>query len=271
MPTTEELPVDPVTGLSAIGLVAGRLVWPVWGAADDDDDDVGMDLEGGKGGKKKPAGAADDADEDETDDADTADDDAEWKPPTQEEWEAAKAEKEKMQAALDKAKDEAKTRREALQKARRDNRTATQKAQASGDKDDQDAADATAQAEATAMAKFKPVAVRSAAVAALLKAKFQNPTEARLTRMVRRLDMDDLDVDMESGEIDGLDEQIADLVDEFPELFTEAAAEDDTKDRDRDRPGRRAGRIAGADKKNTRPEPKTTGEKHAQRLMGGNR
>lgn len=272
MTTTEELPVDPVTGLTAIGLIRGLPVWPVLGAADDDDDDdVGMDLEGGKGGAKggrKQAepddDADDDADQDDEQDEDSDDgkgDEDEWKPPSQDEWK-------KVQAALEKANAEAKRHRETARDLRGKQRAAARTAAATGDKEDVDAAAQAKAAEDAALRKLKPVAVRSAAVAALVKAKFQNPTDARLNRMVARLDMDDLDVDLDTGAVDGLDDQIADLVEDFPELFTEPARQDDDedKDRDRDRQRRRAGRITGADRKNNRPEPKTTGEKHVRAM-----
>lgn len=254
-----DLPVHPFTGLTAIGLLDdGRPVWPVMGGAPDDDDDLGMDLSGnGKASKAAESDEVEDDLDELDDDTDSKkDDEDDWKPPTREEWK-------KVQDALTEANDEAKRRRLQVRELRRQERTAERQADRTGDTSDEAAAQAAQNALEAAERKYKPVAVRSAAIAELIKAEFRNPTDTRLSRMIGRLNMDELDVDPESGKVDGLEDQIEDLKDEFPELFgKEAEPEPEQKPE----PRRRAARINGANQQNQAPAPKSTGEKHMARL-----
>lgn len=63
-------------------------------------------------------------------------------------------------------------------------------------------------------ARWKPRVVNSAARAALLEAGGNKPD-----RLLKLLDHDELDV-RENGTVDGLDEEVDRLRDEYPELFT---------------------------------------------------
>lgn len=72
-------------------------------------------------------------------------------------------------------------------------------------------ADATTASEK----KWKPRIVTSAAKTALVEAGLVGSPD----RLLKMLDHDDIDVD-EDGEVSGLDDQIADLKADYPELFT---------------------------------------------------
>jgi hypothetical protein len=255
-----ELPIHPVTGLSALAVFGDRPVWPVLGAAsDDDDDDLGIDLAGG--GKPAARQAVDQDDEDdedlddEHDDEDAAGDKDKdtWKPPTKDEWQ-------KVQDALSNSNAEAKRYRLRLREQRREQREAQQQAAKSGTSDDEAAARAAQDAADAAERKYKPVAVRSAARAALLAAGLNDGSDSVMRKLLKLVDMDDVDLD-EDGDVVGLDDQIDDIKDTFPRLFEK------TEPEQQQRSGRpRAPRINGADKKTAPPEPKTTGEKHMARL-----
>lgn len=253
--------VHPLTGLAAIGTLAdGTPIWPARGAADDDGgDDVGMDLTADNtqpGGKSTPDMLADD-DDDENDSAEAGSGDAEWKAPTREEYETLVKERDELKLERAATAAEAKKNRLALRDLKKQQRDAAATAAATGDKSDQDAAKAAEHAVEEALRVYKPVAVRSAAEAALIKAGFQNPTDTRVDQMVRRLDMNDIDVDPDTGKIDGLDDQVSDLKDNFPELFEKPTPEPASDPR-RARPPR----INGADRRNEAPQPRNTGEKH---------
>lgn len=143
----------------------------------------------------------DDANEEEftTDDAadeaddDNGDDDDEYTPPSKEEWT-------KTQAALTKANAEAKKRRLAAKVK-------------PTEEPKKDATETAEEAEERISKKWKPKVIRQGAKAALSEAGASNPA-----RLVGLLDMDSLDID-DDGEVDGLEDEIDRLKDEFPELF----------------------------------------------------
>lgn len=136
----------------------------------------------------------------------------EWTPPT-------KDEHERMQRALAKANAEAKTHREKLTALQRQNEDDAGKA-------------AREQAEA-AEKKYKPIAVRAAAKAAFLEAGLQGGTPDRVSRVVRMLDLDSIEID-DSGDVTGLVDQVAAIKKDYPELFSPA--------------DKRPPRVTGADK-----------------------
>jgi hypothetical protein len=252
-----ELPTHPDTGLSALAVLAGRPVWPVLGGAtdDEDDDDLGLDVTGGgkAGGKADPDEEDEDLDEDDgQDDGDKSKED-DWKPPSRDEFE-------RMQKALTETNAEAKRYRLRVRELRRDARTAERTADKSGAADDEVAARAKQDAADEAERKYKPIAVKSAARAALLAAGLNDGSDGVMRKLLRLVDMEDVDLD-EDGEVVGLDDQIDDIKDTFPKLFEKAEIEQPQK------PGRpKVARINGANKQGGAPEPKTTGEKHMARL-----
>lgn len=141
--------------------------------------------------------------------------------------------------------------REALTKARKDARSAKRTAKdgstpakggdGSGDQESAPNADEIRrEIETAAEAKYKPMLVRQAARAAFAEAGLvtgkNGNADAAMKRVIRLLDLDDLDVD-EDGSVDGLDEQIAEIKQEFPDLFGSATGG-----------RRRTGSVDGADK-----------------------
>lgn len=225
---------------------------------DDDDADDGIDLTGGNTGGRKPAADADD-DDDDTGDVD-ADDDADAKPVAAKKT-YTQADVDKLTQSLVAARKEAREKQAALWKQLSELKAAQKPAV---DVDDKVAA-ARAEAAEEAVKKFKPVAVRAAAKAAFLEANLQNPNDARVSRLVKNLDMDDIYIDEDTGAITGLDEQIGALVEEFAEMFTDPPATEAPK------PKPRITRADGSDRKNEPPAPKSTGERIAQRILNQNR
>lgn len=212
------LPTHPVWG-AALAVLDGVPVWPQLGAADDDDNEPEIDLdapEGGKGGGGQRDFLDDEPDDDDVEPDDIAKDakpdakpKAEKDPakpaPTAEDWE-------KLEAAMLNERTLRKKREGQIAEMRKERKAA----EVTGDTAE---ADKIRKAEDAAAARYKPVAVRAAAKAALLEANFQNPTEERVKKLIRRLDLEEIDVD-DDGDITGLQDQIDQLVDDFPELFT---------------------------------------------------
>lgn len=128
--------------------------------------------------------------------------------PSKDEWD-------RTTAALKKANNQAR-------KLRQDKRAAlahpsdNTSAGATGSAAENAAAVAAARAEGTSAsdAKWKPKVIANAAKAALVAAGLTGSPD----RMIRMLDHEDLDVG-DDGAVDGLDEQIAELKTEYPDLF----------------------------------------------------
>lgn len=78
-------------------------------------------------------------------------------------------------------------------------------------------------AEARVRAELVPILAQVSATNALRNAGFKG-SEAKMERMLRLIDPDDLDIVVEDGtfEIEGLDDAVATLKDDFPELFPDA-------------------------------------------------
>lgn len=161
----------------------GRPILPILGAGPEEDDDVGED--------------SDDVDDDDADDDDADDDaEAEWKPPTKDEWET-------HQAALARANKQAKDRRLRIKELERN-----------GGKEPDETVVA-AKAEEIAASTWKPLVVRGHAASALTEAGLIGKPD----RLLKLIDMDEIDVDPEDGTLDGLDEQVAELKKDYPHLF----------------------------------------------------
>lgn len=170
----------------------GRPIMPILGAGPEEDDDFEPDP-----GSGDPVDDDDDEDDSDEDDSDDADDTAgKWTPPSKDEWET-------QQAALARANKQAKDRRLRIKELEKN-----------GGKEP-DEATLNARAEEIAGSTWKPLVVRSAAGSALAEAGLIGKPD----RLVKLLDMDEIDVDPETGEIDGLSEQVADLRKEYPHLF----------------------------------------------------
>lgn len=103
-------------------------------------------------------------------------------------------------------------------------------------------------------AKWKPRVVNAAAKSALAEAGAKKPD-----RLLRLVDLAELDVD-DDGDVDGLDEEVERLREEYPELF---AGDDDKKT------GRR--KVETGDRKSGAGRTQTATERQAGALLGRNR
>lgn len=225
------------------------------GAEDDDDDDTGIDLEGGGTGG---SGASDD-DEDDVEERDDEDEEPKPKPAAAKTAEKAykQSDIDKLTGALDKERAASKAARAQVRELTTQLKTATKKPST----DEAEAALEAAREEAVANTekKLKPVVVNAAAKAALLAAGLNDTSDAKIKKLLRTLELDDIDID-DDGEVSGLDDQIDGIKDAFPELFKKDEPAPATKVR--------APRLDAAGKNNAPSTPKTTGELYAQRIHG---
>lgn len=95
------------------------------------------------------------------------------------------------------------------------------------------------QVESETVATWKPMVVRSAASSALVAAGLIGSPD----RLLKLLDMDDIDVDPSSGKIDGVDDAVADLKRDYPHLFRRKAGSRQLDAGDR-RPPRRTEKMS---------------------------
>lgn len=222
----------------------GRPIYVIAGGAETDDEpDVEVPDE------EPETDPADDAEPDETPKPKppvkktAPEPDEEYVPPSREEWErvrrtmaARKQEKLDVQRQLNELRDKYKEQETETEKAVRE-------------------------AEEKAEARYKPIAVRKAVRAALVEAGAtaategdKAKTEARITRLMKLIDVGDLSID-DDGEVLGVDEQIDGLRADYPELFEPAAK-------------KAKARPTGAPKPAAVEKPKSTAEIHAARILG---
>ncbi|AVH60001.1 hypothetical protein C4B68_34185 [Streptomyces dengpaensis] len=244
-----------------VGYVAGRPVYNIAGGAEGDEQDTDVDM-GDESGTEDP-----DRDEPEAEPGAEPDEEPKPKPPAKkaapkpgdDDYVApSRTEWERTQAALKKANDDAKRHRlrnkELEEKTRADeteHEKALRLAREEGEK------------------KFRAPLVRTAARSALVEAgalaflseeKEPNSREARekgesrLSRLMKLLDTDVLDVD-EDGAVSGLEAAVDDLRADYPELF--AAPRSKPK-----------ARPTGAPRPAAPEKPKSAAEQHAARVLG---
>lgn len=158
----------------------------------------------------------------------------------------------RARAALKKANAEARKHREELKKLRQQHES----------EDEAKAREAKESGAKEAAAKLKPVAIRASARAAFLAAGAAGD-DANVKRLVRLLSMDDIDVDDE-GDVTGLDDQVDEIKEQYPELFRASKA-DDGQDGGRERK-RRPGPADGAGKKPA--DEKLTSAQQLARMLG---
>jgi hypothetical protein len=197
--------------------------------------DVESDIEPDEAPKPKPpakkAAAAQPDSEDE------------YVPPSQEEWE-------RVRRTMAKRKQEKLDVQRQLNELRDKHR-----------EQETDAEKAIREAEEKAEARYKPIVVKKAARAALIQAGAtaavegdKEKSEARLARLLKLIDVNDLSVE-EDGEVLGLDEQVDALRADYPELFDMATRKPKA-------------RPTGAPRQAAPEKPKSTAEQHAARLLG---
>lgn len=105
--------------------------------------------------------------------------------------------------------------------------------------------------------KYKPLVVRTSAEAELVAS---GVAKDKVSRMVKLMDLDDLQVD-EDGNVDGITAEVTRLQEEYPELFAQPEPEVKSKPRT-------AKSADGADKPPAKPKMSTT-QVIAQGLRGG--
>ncbi|NEB70305.1 hypothetical protein G3I39_25090 [Streptomyces fulvissimus] len=169
--------------------------------------------------------------------------DDEYVPPSREEWE-------RVRRTLAKRKEEKLAVQRDLNSLRdkyREQETETEKA--------------VREAEERAEARYKPIAVKKAVRASLIQAGAiasvegdKEKTEARLTRLMKFVDIGELSID-DDGEVLGVEEQIDALRADYPELFDTA-------------PKKRAVRPSIAPKPPADEKPKSAAERHAAKVLG---
>jgi hypothetical protein len=257
------LPPQTVIGYRA----DGRPIRVIAGGAQDDDNDIEVD------------DAGEDTDLDETDesDADTDEDDDEeepaakvtpkpgprktaavkpapaapaadsdWTPPSREDHERMK----RTLAAR-------KTEKLDLQRQLNEERAKNAAAETETEKAIREAAEAGER-------RFKEPLVRTAARAALIQAGALASTEgdkekgeAKLRRLLKLVDMNDVSVDSDTGEVLGLDEQVEAMQADYPELFKAPVTEQP----------KLKPRPTAAAKKPAPDKPKSTWERHAAAVL----
>jgi len=222
----EELPVHPSTGLTALGVLpSGRIVWPVLGAAPDDDGD------GDAGDGQDGAGDGDSGSGDAGQDGDGLGDAG--------------------RAALDK---ERKARRDAdrqLKQLRKelDELRAQQQAGADQDTAQQAADKARREAEAAALAKAN-TRILAAEVKAAAAGKLADPSDA-----ARYLDMSEFEVsDDGTVDSDAIAEAISDLIKAKPYLAAKASGFQGTGDGGARRNGSAPQQVTEAQLKTMTPQ-----------------
>lgn len=268
----------PAPGTPIGYLSSGKPVYPVIGGSSD-----AFDVE------------PDDADTEEEEELDDADDDTpddgkgKYVPPSRAEWL-------KVQASLTKANAQAKQRREALadrekklqelqdkdaereadaeRRALLDGARPKKKAAEGGGgapapvlpdgvltkaQVRQQMAQATREAEERTASKFRGIAVNQAARAALASSGVQT---SNVSRLVRLLDLDEVQIDDDGEIVEGLDEQIEALKADLPQLFRPAEAE---KPKPRRAP---APRVSASDRAAVEERPRTTADQMAAAILG---
>lgn len=191
----------------------GRPILPILGAGPDDEP-----VDSGDGDELEIDGDDNDEDDDDEDDGDEPFVKEDGKPFTKKDYDA-------LQLAL-------KNARKAERAARRNGRD--DKGGKDGDDkggDDKDVERVRAEIESKAVATWKPLIVNQAARAALVEAGLMGAPD----RLLKLLDLDEIDVDPETGEIDGLEEQIEDMRKDYSSLFRKrgGARRIDAGDKDR--------------------------------------
>jgi hypothetical protein len=130
-----------------------------------------------------------------------------WTPPTQAEWEAVKKASADGAEALKQANAEAATRRRQAAEAAKAHET--------------EAETAKREAAEAATAATLPLLLKAEAKAAFLA---EGADKAKVAKLTRLLDLDKVKVT--GGDVTGLDEQVAEIKADFPELFGKAEAEE---------------------------------------------
>lgn len=123
--------------------------------------------------------------------------------------------------------------------------------------------EATEEAAKAAADKYKPVIVRKEAEAGLLEAGVK---PEKIKRLIKLMDLDDIDID-EDGDVEGVEEQVESLREEYPELFKSEASKAPESEEPAPR-RKRAPRDPDGGPKSAPKKKKTSAEIHFERLTG---
>lgn len=255
--------IDPRTGLrlEAVGVVAGRPVWPIMGASEDDEDDDNDPPD------------PEDVDNEDDDDEDEDDDDP-WAGKSEDD---LKAELKRLSGAHRKAKTQAQRWREFGQgktdTAPDGTKRVAPKPNGDGKPGPKNGALTRADLEAAveearnqARAENQVAAITTSARAELRAAGLALPKDSdeakeTIARAVRLLNLDD--VTLEDGEVVGLDDAIADLKRLLPGMFKAGVPANGNGRRPAPNPGNTGGGKGGSGK------AKTATEQQAAAIFGG--
>jgi len=118
--------------------------------------------------------------------------------------------------------------------------------------------------------KYLPALIKTGAEAALLAAQ-PKKGKAGIPRLIKLMDLSAIEVN-EELELEGVEDEVTRLQEEFPELFGEEPAKDDKEDEEEKRPAARRRPATsrsqdGADKK-TPPKKRSTSELILARMRG---
>lgn len=211
----------------------GRPIWSIMGAAPDDDE-------------------IEDGDANVEDDESGDDSEAEGEGDEEQEEEKTKPAAKKAPAKAAPAKALGAGGKNALQRERERAKTAERQLRELRRRNESDAEKLEREAEEQAEKRYKPQAIRAYAQGALSAAKIKGDP----ARAVKLLDMEELDLD-DDGTVIGLDEQISQLKNDYPDLFETTV------------PRKRVStKVDGAGKPAGKTEPKTSAEKIAA-MYGG--
>lgn len=255
-PTPISVPPWAVLGYRA----DGRPIRPIAGGAEDDEPDIDIEVDDDPAGDEPdPQEQPDEGDPKPAGDkpkpkppAKSAEPEGEWKPPSKDEWE-------RTTRALKKANDDGKRHRLALkEREEKDRESETEHEKA--------LRVAREEGEKRYRAPLVRTAVRGALIEAgalAFLAEEDNPNsreakekgESRLTRLMKLVDSDALDVD-DDGTVSGLESAVDDLRRDYPELFAAPA------------PRRPKPRPNAAPRQPAPDKPKTSWERHAAAILG---
>ena len=178
----------------------------------DDDDD--MEVEGEENEPDDDANGDVEKDEkgkDEKDEKDKGEKPKRYKPPTEAEYKA-------LQDKLERAERQAERREKLLRERQKD---------AAKGKDEKGKDDEKPTGPSEREKALETTAIRSAGHAAFRDAGFEGTGEASkdrqaLNRLVQLIDTSELQLNERTGEVDGLDDQVAEIKDQFPGLFKQS-------------------------------------------------
>lgn len=209
-----------------------------------DDDTSGTDADG--------SGDVDGSGADGGDDGGGGSDGDSYSPPTREQWD-------KVQAALARANAEARQHRLLTRKLRDEQAAERRKGESEHEAELREARE---KAAGEVEARYKPLLVRGAAARVLVEAgavladAAGKPLPGRLDKLLRLLDLGQLEVG-DDGSVSGLDDQVKELKEGFPEFFE---ARGPTKARPK---------ADAADRKPEAPKGKSSAERLAASWSGG--